>query len=179
MAAGIVLPGIGGSGTDHWQSHWEAADLSLRRFRPADWDHPDLADWQAALDRAIAEASGAPVLIAHSLSCLLVAHAATGIANRVRGAFLVAVPDPEGPAFPAAAASFRDVPSRTLPFPALVVASTDDPYGSHDHALRQARAWGAGLVTVGARGHINAASGLGPWPEGHMLLDAFRAGLGR
>ncbi|MGZ7224897.1 alpha/beta hydrolase, partial [Streptococcus pyogenes] len=33
----LVLPGISGSGQDHWQSLWEAADTSFRRFRPSSW----------------------------------------------------------------------------------------------------------------------------------------------
>lgn len=182
MAAIVTLPGIGGSGEAHWQSLWEASDPSMARFQPASWDQPELDDWIAALDRAVLAAAGPPLLVAHSLACLLVAHWAArreesaGVA--VRGAFLVAVPDPDGPAFPTAeAATFRGVPELALPFPALVVASSDDPYGSLEHARRRAAAWGAGLVEVGALGHINDASGLGGWPQGRMLLQAFRAGL--
>lgn len=176
--AALVLPGIGGSGADHWQSHWEAADPTFRRFRPADWDRPDLADWLCALDEGVGGSDSPPLLIAHSLACLLVAHAAARLEGRIRGAFLVAVPDPDGPAFPAEAASFRDPPSQPFPFPALIVASSDDPYGSLDHARRRGGQWSAGLVEVGPRGHINGASGLAAWPEGRMLFDAFAAGLG-
>ncbi|WP_249692314.1 alpha/beta hydrolase [Stappia sp. WLB 29] len=176
MTDGLVLPGIGGSDEAHWQSLWEAEDAGLTRFAPADWDRPELAEWTGALERALAGFSRPPLLIAHSLACLLVAHAAEKIAGRVRGAFLVAVPDPDGSAFPIEAASFRDVPARALPFPALIIASSDDPYGTPEHARRRARDWGAGLVEIGARGHINGASGLGAWREGRMLFDAFAAG---
>lgn len=177
MSYGLVLPGIGGSGEAHWQTLWEAEDAGLTRFAPADWDRPDLAEWTGALERALAGFSRPPLLIAHSLACLLVAHAAESIAGRVRGAFLVAVPDPDGPAFPTQAASFRDVPARVLPFPALIVASSDDPYGTREHARRRAQDWGAGLVEIGARGHINGASGVGDWREGRRLFDAFAAGV--
>jgi predicted alpha/beta hydrolase family esterase len=95
----------------------------------------------------------------------------------VAGAFLVSVPDPTGPKFPADAASFRDVPTAPLPFPALIVASTNDPYGTIAHSRSTAGAWCAGLVEVGAFGHINSSSGLGDWPAGRQLLDAFCAGL--
>ena len=176
-APGIILPGIGGSDRTHWQSLWESEDASLARFRPSDWDRPELADWIAALESAIAQAGAPPVLVAHSLACLLVVHAADRIAGRVRGAFLVAVPDPSVPAFPLEAASFRDVPGLPLPFPAVLVASTDDPYGSLPYARQRAGAWQAGLVDIGARGHINGASGLGGWREGRNLFEAFRAGL--
>ena len=110
----LLLPGWQNSGPGHWQTLWEAEEPSFRRFAPADWDHPDLADWQAALEASLALAERPAVLVAHSLACLLVAHAADHVAGRVLGAFLVAVPDPDGALFPVEAASFRDVPSRPL-----------------------------------------------------------------
>lgn len=177
----ILLPGYGNSGPDHWQSHWERRERAIRRFRPTDWDRPDLDDWIRALDRSIAETRLRVVLVAHSLSCLLVPHWAgrAGVrSHRVAGAFLVAPPDPAAAVFPPEAAGFAPVPMVRLPFPALVVASPDDPYGSVLHARTCARAWGAGFVEADARGHINAASGIGLWVEGIRLLDAFRAGLG-
>lgn len=178
MAPVIILPGISGSGETHWQSLWQSASPSFSRFRPADWDAPDLADWTAALHAALADAPRPAVLVAHSLACLLVAHAAEQIRDRVRGAFLVAVPDLEASAFPAEAASFCNPPARPLPFPALIVASSDDPYGSLDYARRRAGEWNTGLVIAGAHGHINGASGLGEWQQGRSLFDAFCAGLG-
>ncbi len=174
MADIIILPGIGNSGDTHWQTLWQRDDAAMRRFRPADWDRPDLADWIAAIDREIAASPAPPVLVAHSLACLAVPH----VRRRVAGAFLVAVPDPAGPAFPAEAAGFADVPAGPLGFPALIVASSDDPFGTTDHARRRAGLWGSGLVEIGARGHVNGASGLGAWPEGRNLLHAFVAGLG-
>ena len=52
----------------------------------------------------------------------------------------------------------------------MLVASHDDPYCSLARAHTLAGAWGARLVDAGARGHLNAESGLGDWPEGHALL---------
>lgn len=174
----ITLPGIGGSGPTHWQSAWEAKNPAIVRFQPARWDHPDLDDWLAALDRAVAAAPAPPLLVAHSLACLLVAHWAARGGRTVRGAFLVSVPDPRSPAFPAEARAFDDVPGGRLPFPALVVASTDDPFGTIGYTKARAEQWGAGHVAVGAHGHLNAASELGDWAEGAALLEAFRAGTG-
>ncbi|MBP5858385.1 serine hydrolase family protein [Marivibrio halodurans] len=175
----ITLPGIGGSGPTHWQSAWEAKDPTIVRFQPARWDRPDLADWIASLDSAVAAAPAAPLLVAHSLACLLVAHWAARGARPVRGAFLVCVPDPRSAAFPVEAREFDDVPGGRLPFPALVVASTDDPFGTIDYSKARAEQWGAGHVSVGAHGHLNAASNLGDWPQGTALFEAFRAGTGR
>lgn len=184
MATFITLPGIGGSDGAHWQTIWEKSNRAMARFEPGDWDNPDLSDWLAALDRAIGQSAEPPILVAHSLACLLIPHwVARGLTRgrrAVRGVFLVAVPDPDGPAFPAvAAASFRPVPQIRLPFPALVVASDDDPYGGIGYVRARAAAWGAGFVSVGACGHLNSASGLGDWPLGAMLLEAFAAGTAR
>lgn len=174
MADIIILPGIFNSGDSHWQTHWQREDAAMRRFAPADWDRPDLADWIAALNREIAASVRPPVLVAHSLAGLLVAHAAP---PTIAGAFLVSVPDPAGPAFPPAAAGFADPPALPLPFPSLVVASSNDPFATLAHMRACADQWGSGFVEIGAHGHINGQSGLGAWPVGRNLLRAFMAGL--
>lgn len=179
MRCMITLPGIGGSGTDHWQSRWERAEPRFARFQPTDWDAPDLTDWIQSLERAVDACQRPPVLVAHSLACLLVVHWAMQSSLKVAGAFLVSVPDPDGPGFPSAAASFRAVPHQPLRFPSLIVASTDDPYGALPYVRRCAANWQTGLVIAGALGHINASSGLMDWTQGRDLLDAFCAGLSR
>jgi uncharacterized protein len=171
----IHLPGIGNSGTDHWQTRWEGADASIRRFSPASWDEPDLGDWIAALEREVRFATKPPVLVAHSLACLLVAHWQKISNAAVKAAFLVAVPDPSSAAFPAQAAGFADVPQDRFRFPSLVVASTNDPYASLPYAELRAAQWGSNLEVIGAVGHINGRSGLEDWPQGRLLLRAFAA----
>src|SRR6266487_1405068 len=94
----ITLPGIGGSDREHWQSAWEATDPGFCRFQPRSWDRPDLNDWGDALELAVRTSKKRPVLVAHSLSCLLVAHWAARSKQTIAGAFLVSVPDPSGPA---------------------------------------------------------------------------------
>lgn len=173
----IIVPGIGGSGETHWQSRWEVADPRMRRFSPSNWDRPDLEDWIATLDRAVAQAKAAPLLVAHSLSCLLVAHWARRSRYRASGAMLVAPPDPSSPTFPSEAAGFAGPPVTVLPFPSLVIASSDDPFGSLDYARTTANGWGSEFMGIGARGHINGTSGLGDWPEGRAALAALEARL--
>jgi uncharacterized protein len=176
MADIIILPGIGGSGETHWQTLWERKNPHMRRFAPANWDRPDLADWIAALDKEIAACEQPPLLVAHSLACLLVAHWQQDSCKTVAGAFLAAVPDPQGPVFPVEAAGFVGVPEKRFAFASLIVASSNDPYGSLDYARTRAAQWGSGFVEVGALGHINGGSGLGYWPDGLDLLTAFAAG---
>jgi len=179
MVAAIVLPGIGGSDAGHWQSLWQGSDRTWIRMKPTSWDTPDLAGWLAALERSLDEAREPVILIAHSLACLLVVHWARHRRNIVHGAFMVAVPDPSGPKFPREARSFEHPPRMPLPFPALVVASTNDPYGSVQYARDCARFWQAGFVSAGALGHISSDSGLGEWRQGRDLLEAFCAGACR
>jgi predicted alpha/beta hydrolase family esterase len=69
------------------------------------------------------------------------------------------------------------MPLRRLPFPSVVVASTDDPYVTTERARRFAEAWGSRFVTVGDAGHINSQSSLGDWPAGFALLQELRKPL--
>jgi predicted alpha/beta hydrolase family esterase len=173
----IILPGLGGSGEGHWQTLWEQQNPQMRRFQPASWDRPELADWIAALDREISRSKTPPVLVVHSLACQLVAHWAVSAQARILGAFLVSAPDPRGDVYLTEAPSFANPPGRRLPFPSLLVASTDDPFGSFDYAKESAAVWGSELIDVGALGHINANSGIGDWPEGRALFERFCARL--
>lgn len=171
----IHLPGIGNSGKAHWHTLWEDADPAIRRFAPTSWDEPDCSDWVAALEKAVCAAQAPPILVAHSLACLLVAHWHQVSDLPVRGAMLVAVPDPSSPAFPPQAMSFADTPQRKFRFPALIVASTDDPYGALPYVQTRAEQWGCDLKIIGAAGHINGESELGNWPEGLALLREFQS----
>ena len=66
------------------------------------------------------------------------------------------------------------MPLDRLPFPSIVVASTDDPYVTLERARQFAERWGSRLVTVADAGHINGQSGLGDWPAGFALLQELR-----
>jgi uncharacterized protein len=173
----VIVPGIDGSEAAHWQSLWER-ELDAVRIRPASWSEPDEADWLLALDTALAGVADEPaVVIAHSLGCLLTATRLAAGPSNIAAALLVAPPDAAGPTFPAVASDFR-TPRTPLPVPTLVVASLDDPYCELAASEAMARDWAARLVTVGPRGHINSASGLGSWPEGRALLADLLASAG-
>ena len=98
----------------------------------------------------------------------------------MRGAWLVAVPDPGGPRFPAAARAFANVPGGDFGgLPVLAIASSDDGYDPSGRGIAWASARGATPLRLGPRGHLNAEAGLAQWPEGRALLTAFMAGLPR
>jgi predicted alpha/beta hydrolase family esterase len=170
----LILPGLYNSGPEHWQSHWQKTHPEFHRVMQDDWERPRRADWVARLDAAI-RATPDAVLVAHSSSCALVAHwVAGGGTGRVHGALLVAPSDPEAPSYPEGPTGFAPMPLSRLPFPTIVVASSDDQYVTQARAQLFAERWGSRLVNVGAAGHINSQSGLGDWPTGFTLLEDLR-----
>ncbi|HYD95091.1 MAG TPA: alpha/beta hydrolase [Noviherbaspirillum sp.] len=171
----LILPGLFNSGEGHWQTIWERMLPNARRVQQRDWDAPERQDWVAALDAAVAAADGPVVLAAHSLGCATTAwwvqqHAAAPHAKKVKGALLVAPPDVERADFPAFVRGFAPMPRTPLPFKAIVVASSDDPWCALGTAQAWAAAWNAAFHHLGARGHINAASGLDDWRQGRDWL---------
>jgi predicted alpha/beta hydrolase family esterase len=135
----------------------------------ADWVWPRRGDWLARLDECLLADDRPAVLVAHSLGCQLVAAwAAHSAAHRTR------VKPPcwsrrRTPSVPTCRRSWpagAQIVRQRLPFPALVVYSEDDPFCAPHRAREMAAAWGARAHSLGARGHINADSGLGDWPDG-------------
>jgi uncharacterized protein len=173
----LIVPGLNGSGAGHWQTRWESLDPRILRVVQRDWDHPDCAEWRGSLESAIGAAPGPVVLVAHSLGCALVAHLASRpSAQRIAAALLVAPADVDSPErTPPETRSFAPMPTTPLPFPSTVVASEDDPYVTLARARIFAASWGATFVDAGRKGHLNADSGLGDWPEGRRQLEALLA----
>jgi uncharacterized protein len=171
----LIVPGYTNSGPDHWQSRWQQRLSSARRVEQDDWDAPARDEWVSRLLKTAEPCRRPVVLVAHSLGVITVAHAAPMLPpGIVRGAFLVAPSDVEDPERIAAIGrSFAPVPRDPLPFPSLLVASRSDPYCAYERAEDFAFAWGSALLDAGEAGHINTASGYGPWPEGLMRFAGF------
>jgi uncharacterized protein len=167
----LLLPGWQDSGPGHWQSLWEAYFGDVR-VQQHDWLTPRRGDWMAQLDEALLAREGPLLLAAHSLGCHLVAAWAAHSQHtaRVSGALLVAPPDVQQADWPSVLPSWREPVLARLPFRALVLSSTDDPFDRAGHAAELASAWGAAHQSLGTRGHLNADSGLGLWPQGRALL---------
>jgi len=171
----LFVPGLGGSGPDHWQSRWQEKLSTARRVEQDDWSRLAIAPWRDRLVEAVSAATRPVILVAHSAGVIAVAHAAPQLPEgAVRGAFLVAPPSERVLATLAECdAAFATLPRARLPFPAVLVASRTDPYGSFQEAADLAMAWDAALADAGEAGHINAESGHGPWPEGLMRFAGF------
>ena len=170
----LIVAGLWNSGPQHWQTHWERKYSKWERVAHRDWHAPSRDEWVAELDAAIAACDGRPILVAHSLGCMLVAQwAQAGSHLNVAGAFLVAPSDVEAPSYPVAAQGFSPIPMQPLPFPSVLVASSNDEYAAIERSRAFAQAWGSKLIEIGDAGHINADTGYGPWPEGEQMLEAF------
>jgi len=168
----LVLPGLGNSGVDHWQSFWCLAFRNATRVIQDNWDRPSPDAWLKNLEAAVAGGTRPAILICHSLSCALAAHwAAAGKAGRVRAALLVAPSDVERPGnTPESVRAFGPMPLKRFPVPALVVASSDDTYVTPERGRIFAQAWGADYCELPELGHINSSSRLGFWPQGLLML---------
>ena len=133
---------------------------------------PLRGDWIARLEDVLLAQTGPSILVAHSLGCMLTAAWASHSRNThlVAGALLVAPGDPDQIDLQAALKSWSPVAQQRLPFKSILLGSQNDPYCSFERASFFAKAWGSEFIDYGARGHINAESGLGDWPEGRALL---------
>ena len=164
MAPVLIVPGLNDSGPAHWQTWWQATESGTLRVVQDDWQQPDLGRWSARVAESLDQTAGPVWLVAHSFGCLASVAAVARRPGRIKGALLVAPADPErfglGITFP----------QRALPFPSIVVASTNDPWMRFDRAAQWAGRWGSRLVNLGRAGHINSESGYGPWPKGRALL---------
>jgi predicted alpha/beta hydrolase family esterase len=179
----LILPGLGGSGPDHWHTHWERAFPDFVRVEQRDWDEPDYAEWAPRLTAAVEQAARPVLLIAHSLGTSLTMRWSfdqPGAAKKVAGAFLVAPTDRDRPGASASPSrGFGPMILRRLPFPSMVVASRDDDRVSFERAREFAAAWGSAFVDSGNLGHMGSAQKLGVWPAGLVWLGQFLATLGR
>lgn len=170
----LIVPGLGNSGDAHWQTRWQQKLSTARRVEQPDWDAPAREHWTRNLAEAVNGSDRPAILIGHSLGVATVVQAVPQFRQRVAGAFLVAPPDLENPDLdPPAILGFGPYPRAPLPFPSILVASRNDPYCSYEVAEDIAGAWGSLFVDAGESGHLNTASGHGPWPEGSMTFAQF------
>ena len=167
----LILPGWLSSGPDHWQSRWERTH-GYQRVEQSDWQRPLRGDWISRLEDVLLSCTEPAVLVAHSLGCLTVAAWAAHSKNThlVKAALLVAPPDTArediGQMLPGWV-----VPLQKLPFNTVVLASSNDPFCGIAKTQRFASEWQARLIEVGERGHLNADSDLGDWPDAHAKLQ--------
>ncbi|MBT9555888.1 MAG: serine hydrolase family protein [Myxococcales bacterium] len=181
----LVIPGWRDSEPEHWQSRWQARMSTARRVSQPDFDAPHRDVWAKNIADAVLAATRPVVFIAHSVGVLAAIEATAVLtalgprAQNVIGAYLVAPPADSVAAATTPLASFAGMHHSALPFPSVLVASRSDPFCAYDEAESLAQRWGSELVDAGDAGHLNVASGHGPWPEGLLRLAAFLKSLDR
>jgi predicted alpha/beta hydrolase family esterase len=179
----LVVPGLRDESTTHWQALLAAELPNVRSLPARGRSNIDLDSRVAAIEAAVMAAPGPVVIVAHSGGCIATVHWARRTRLQVRGMLLATPPDlerglpSEFPALTAfAAAGWLPVPNDPIRFPCIVAASRDDPLGEFGTVSRLARAWGAELVDLGTVGHLNPASGYGPWGEAAVLVRRLAEG---
>ncbi|HSV34605.1 MAG TPA: alpha/beta hydrolase [Ramlibacter sp.] len=178
----LIVPGL----RDHVEEHWQtllAAELPrVRTVPPMGREDLDCATKVAAIEREAQTIEGPLVIVAHSGGVIMVVHWAQQTKREVLGALLAVPPDfeqpmPEGyPTLDALrAGGWLPVPRDPLPFPSIVGSSRNDPLASRARVVEMATDWRSGLVDLGDVGHLNPASGFGPWPEARLWIDKLAA----
>lgn len=167
----LVLPGWQGNASSHWQRQW-AKTYGYQIIEQHDWIKPLRGDWLARLDDVIADIDGAIYLLAHCIGCFQVASwaAISKQAGKVKGAMLVAPADVEAKPLCEILSSWKPIALAPLPFKSLLISSENDPFCSTERAKIFANSWGSNWIKLDAKGHLNADSNLGAWPEGHAFL---------
>ena len=166
----FTVPGLYNSGPDHWQTHWEK-EHGFTRIEQKEWETPVCDDWLQTIDEIIIKHPLSEViLIGHSLACCTIVRWAEKYQRIIKAALLVAPSDVEAPSYPPGTKGFSPMPKYKLPFPSIVIASTDDEYVTMERAKELASNWGSELINVGELGHINSSSNLGNWPFGYSVL---------
>ncbi|MGH8727502.1 MAG: RBBP9/YdeN family alpha/beta hydrolase [Burkholderiales bacterium] len=159
-----IVPGLGDSNRNHWQSWLQVRLRNSLRVVQLDWDKPNLGVWRRTVRQTLHHVRGRVFIVAHSFGCLASVCVVADRPRRIAGMMLVARADPRK--FDVA----HLLPHTPLDCPSVVVASSDDPWLPLPQAAYWPQRWGSRLCNLGSAGHINADSGFGPWPKGADIL---------
>ncbi len=173
MTHTVIVPGVGGSEQHHWQSWLQRQLMSCSRVQQEDWNRPVLNDWIAQFVKTVAPIQDDIQIVAHSFGCLTAVAALAEhpeLNSKIKKLILVA---PANPARFGAAGFARDSHNDYAAYfhqlkiqvPATMIISENDPWLAFDDAQRLAKSWKLKPVNAGLAGHINVASGYGPFPE--------------
>jgi uncharacterized protein len=182
----LIVPGLRDESAEHWQTllanELQSAGRPVRCVQPMGRTNLDCALRVALVEQEAAAARGPLIVVGHSAGALTVAHWASQTRVAARGALLAVPPNFELPmpaGYPAvdalSAGGWLPLPRAPLAFPSIVAASRNDPLASYEWVSELARDWHSRLVDLGAVGHLNPASGFGPWPRGSELIAALDA----
>lgn len=173
----LIIPGLRDHVAEHWQTLLESSLVKVRSVAPAETGTLNCANRVARIQAELEKIEGPVILVAHSAGVLMTLHWAAQHQGNIQGALLAAPPDlaqswPENYPSPDALKTegWSPLPNLKLPFPSIVVASTNDHLAQFEAVQRMAQTWGSQLVNAGAVGHLNPAAGFGPWSLAEQLI---------
>lgn len=180
----LIVPGLRDHVEQHWQTLLEKELPRVRSVPPMGRADLDCATRVAAIEREARAIDGPIVIVAHSGGVIMLAHWARQTQVKVQGALLAAPPDFEEPmpaGYPTVdelrIAGWLPVPRERLPFASIVAASRNDPLARFERVQNLAKGWGSKLADLGEVGHLNPASGFGPWPRAHGFISRLAAAI--
>jgi len=174
----VIVPGVGGSEHDHWQSWLQRQLKSCSRVQQQDWNKPVLHEWIEQFFKTVQSIQEPIQIVAHSFGCLTTVAALAQhpeLNQKIKNLVLVA---PANPARFGDAGFARDSQNDyqqyfhqlKLQVPTQMIISENDPWLNFQDALQLAKAWKIRPKNLGQVGHINVASGFGPFPEIYDFL---------
>lgn len=173
----LIIPGLRDHVEEHWQTLLASGLQKVRTVEPAETNKLNCANRVARIQAELEKIEGSVILVAHSAGVLMTVHWAALHHANIQGALLVAPPDlsESWPAnYPSPEAlrqeGWEPLPTHKLPFPSIVVASTNDHLASFEAVEHMAAQWGSQLVNAGAVGHLNPAAGYGAWPDAEQYI---------
>lgn len=169
----VIVPGVGGSEAQHWQSWLQQQLVSSSRVEQKHWDRPVLSEWIAQFVKTVAAAPAPVQIVAHSFGCLTSVAALAEhpeLRTKVKNLLLVAPANPErfgeaGFARHSLTDYQQYFQQLNIEVPTTLLISENDPWLGYVDALQLAQAWKLTPINLGAVGHVNVASGFGPFPE--------------
>jgi predicted alpha/beta hydrolase family esterase len=177
----LIIPGLRDHVAEHWQTLLQAELDGAHSVEPLRENGLSCAARVEAIAQALERIDGPVILVAHSAGCLMTVHWAVRhraiAAERVCGALLVTPPDltaawPDKYPSPQSLEQhgWSPLPREPLPFPCIVAASSNDPLATLGAVRAMAADWGGRVAELGEVGHMNPASGYGPWPMAHTFI---------
>jgi len=159
---------------EHWLQRWQKKLRSALALPPLTADITDekLQHLFSFLHKIIEQQHKPIIFVTHGRGVYIAIKAAQLYPDSVKGGFFVAptekIPENLKPFFSH---------EGKLPFPSLVIASTDDAQISCAHSQTLANRWGSLFLEAGKCGHFDDVEAFGPWPEGGMVFAQFLTGL--
>ena len=175
----LIVPGVGGSEAQHWQSWLQQQLMSSSRVQQQHWDRPILNQWVAQFVKTVTAIKSPVQIVAHSFGCLTSVAALAEhpeLKAKVKNLILVAPANParfgEAGFARHSLMNYQDYFRQlSIDVPTTLLISENDPWLGYVDALQLAQAWKLTPINLGQVGHVNVASGFGPFPEIlHYLL---------